>query len=163
MIKRYVPLHALNAAEKRMLLAAWAAGIAQGFAQSHATNTLPFSRLSFGLSEAEMANVLWAAERRGHLGGADVARELQDLGGAQPLVHMGVVDHHVVAQKPHAGRPAGHALGHQAAGHLADLGDVEDFADFGVTQELLALEHTFTDGFEASELIQVFSRRRIGT
>ena len=85
MIKRYVPLHALNAAEKRMLLAAWVAGIAQGFAQSHATNTLPFSRLTFGLSEAEMANVL-AITRIGALAALFIAMAADRRGRKAPLI-----------------------------------------------------------------------------
>src|SRR5689334_8687787 len=48
------------------------------------------------------------------------------------------VDHHVVAQQAHPGAALDHAFGDHAAGDLADLGDLEDFADFRVTQEALA-------------------------
>ncbi|MEX1288324.1 MAG: MFS transporter [Acidimicrobiia bacterium] len=85
MIRRYVPIHALNPAERVTLLAAWVAGVAQGFAQSHATNTLPFSRLTFGLSEAEMANVL-AITRAGALAALFVAMAADRRGRRLPLV-----------------------------------------------------------------------------
>jgi MFS family permease len=85
MLRRYVPLHALNPAERVTLLAAWAAGVAQGFAQSHATNTLPFSRLELGLSEAEMANVL-AVTRVGALAALVVAMAADRRGRRGPLL-----------------------------------------------------------------------------
>src|SRR5688572_26030060 len=48
------------------------------------------------------------------------------------------VDHHAVAQQAHLGAALDRAFDHHAAGDLAELGDVEDFADLGVAQELLA-------------------------
>lgn len=84
-IKRLVPLHALNAPERQVLLAAWITGVAQGFAQSHATNTLPFSRLTFGLSEAEMANVL-AITRAGALAALFIAMAADRRGRRGPLI-----------------------------------------------------------------------------
>lgn len=85
LLRRYVPIHALTPVERRTLLAAWVAGVAQGFAQSHATNTLPFSRLTFGLSEAEMANVL-ATTRIGALVALFVAMAADRSGRRVPLV-----------------------------------------------------------------------------
>ena len=90
MLRRYIPLHALNAPERQVLLAAWITGVAQGFAQSHATNTLPFSRLTFGLSEAEMANVL-AITRAGALAALFIAMAADRRGRRGPLIGSFVV------------------------------------------------------------------------
>ncbi len=85
MLRRYVPLHALNPTERITLLAAWVAGVAQGFAQSHTTNTLPFSRLEFGLDEAQMATVL-AITRAGALAALFVAMIADRRGRRGPMV-----------------------------------------------------------------------------
>lgn len=85
MIRRLIPIHALNAPERQVLLAVWVTGVAQGFAQSHATNTLPFSRLTFGLSEAEMANVL-AITRAGALAALFIAMAADRRGRRGPLI-----------------------------------------------------------------------------
>ena len=90
MLRRYIPLHALNAPERQVLLAAWITGVAQGFAQSHATNTLPFSRLTFGLSEAGMANVL-AITRAGALAALFIAMAADRRGRRGPLIGSFVV------------------------------------------------------------------------
>ena len=47
-----------------------------------------------------------------------------------------LVNNHVVPQQPHLRAAADIALGHETAGDLADLGDVEDLANFRVAQEL---------------------------
>lgn len=52
------PIVDLGRPARRALIAFWVVGVAQGFAQSHATNTLPFVRLSLGLTEGEMAGVM---------------------------------------------------------------------------------------------------------
>ncbi len=52
------PILDLDRPARRALIAFWVVGVAQGFAQSHATNTLPFIRLSLGLTEGEMAGVM---------------------------------------------------------------------------------------------------------
>ena len=48
---------------------------------------------------------------------------------------LAFVDDHVVAQQADAGAALDGAFGDAAAGDLADLGDVEDFADLGIAQE----------------------------
>src|SRR5690242_20090064 len=63
---------------------------------------------------------------------ADLVLEaLQRLEGA-------LVDDDVVAQQPDLGAALDDALRHHAAGDLADLGDVEDLADRGIAEEMLA-------------------------
>lgn len=44
--------------EVRITVLMWMAGVAQGYAGAHATNTLPYARASLSLSEADMAGVL---------------------------------------------------------------------------------------------------------
>src|SRR5579872_479862 len=48
------------------------------------------------------------------------------------------VDDDVVAQQPHLGAAPHQAFGDHAAGHLADLADIENFANLGVAEEALA-------------------------
>ncbi len=52
------PLLALDRPARFLLFAFWLIGVVQGFAQSHAANTLPFIRLALGLTEGEMAGVM---------------------------------------------------------------------------------------------------------
>ena len=58
MRRALAPLLDLSRAERLVVLAFWVVGVAQGFAQSHAANTLPFTRVTFGLTEGEMAGVM---------------------------------------------------------------------------------------------------------
>src|SRR6266581_146779 len=51
---------------------------------------------------------------------------------------LAFVDHHVVAHEPHLGAAPHQPLGDAAAGHLADLGDVEHFEDQGIAEEAFA-------------------------
>src|ERR1700722_13569005 len=51
---------------------------------------------------------------------------------------LAFMDHDIVADQAHPGAAPHHALGDAAAGDLANLGDGEDFQDFGIAQELLA-------------------------
>src|SRR5690606_34379898 len=65
--------------------------------------------------------------------------------------HGAVVDHHVVAQHAHMAVAPGHAVGHQAAGHPADLGDPEDLLHLGDADGgLLTLgrQHAGHDGLD---------------
>ena len=52
------PVQRMTSDEVRVTVLMWAAGVAQGYAGAHATNTLPYARLSLRLSEADMAGVL---------------------------------------------------------------------------------------------------------
>ncbi len=66
------PLIDLDRQMRFVLVAFWLTGIAQGFAQSHAANTLPFVRLALGLTEGEMSGVM-ALTRIGALAAVVIA------------------------------------------------------------------------------------------
>ncbi len=53
-----LPVERFTAADRRIVLVVWAAGVIQGFAQSQAAATLPFTRAGLGLSEGEMSLLL---------------------------------------------------------------------------------------------------------
>jgi MFS family permease len=50
-----------SSADRRIVFIIWAAGVIQGFAQSQASATLPFTRAGLGLSEGEMSLLLGIA------------------------------------------------------------------------------------------------------
>jgi MFS family permease len=50
-----------TSADRRIVFIIWAAGVIQGFAQSQASATLPFTRAGLGLSEGEMSLLLGIA------------------------------------------------------------------------------------------------------
>ncbi|MDX1469555.1 MAG: MFS transporter, partial [Acidimicrobiia bacterium] len=56
-----LPAARFTAADKRIVWVIWVAGLIQGFAQSQATVTLPFTRTGLGLSEGEMSLLLGLA------------------------------------------------------------------------------------------------------
>lgn len=56
-----LPVERFTAADRRIVFVIWAAGVVQGFAQSQASATLPFTRAGLGLSEGEMSLVLGIA------------------------------------------------------------------------------------------------------
>lgn len=72
MARLLTPLTSLDKPTRLVLVAFWLVGVAQGFAQSHAANTLPFVRLGLGLTEGEMAGVM-ALTRVGALAAIVVA------------------------------------------------------------------------------------------
>jgi putative MFS transporter len=56
-----LPVERLTVADRRIVFIIWAAGVVQGFAQSQASATLPFTRVGLGLSEGEMSLLLGIA------------------------------------------------------------------------------------------------------
>lgn len=58
LLRRLGPVQKLSPADIRTIVIMWVAGIAQGYAGAHAVNTLPFSRITLGLSEGDMAGLL---------------------------------------------------------------------------------------------------------
>lgn len=58
MARLFSPLTSLDKPTRLTLGAFWLVGVAQGFAQSHAANTLPFVRQGLGLTEGEMSGVM---------------------------------------------------------------------------------------------------------
>ncbi len=58
MRRALAPLLDLSRTDRLVIVAFWIVGVVQGFAQSHAANTLPFTRITFGLTEGEMAGVM---------------------------------------------------------------------------------------------------------
>ncbi len=50
-----------TASDRRVVFVMWTAGVVQGFAQSQAANTLPFTRAGLGLTEGEMSLLLGIA------------------------------------------------------------------------------------------------------
>lgn len=53
-----LPPHPPTSADRKVVLLMWAAGVVQGYAAAHAVNTLPFARLTLGLTEGQMAGLL---------------------------------------------------------------------------------------------------------
>lgn len=62
MIKRILrsvmPVKGFTRADRRLLTLMYLTGVVQGYAQTQAVNTLPFARMTFGLSEGQMSTVL---------------------------------------------------------------------------------------------------------
>ncbi|MDH3500482.1 MAG: MFS transporter [Acidimicrobiia bacterium] len=58
LIRFMTPVKGFSRGDRRLLTLMYLTGVVQGFAQTQAVNTLPFSRLTFGLSEADMSQVL---------------------------------------------------------------------------------------------------------
>jgi MFS family permease len=56
-----LPVERFTTADRRIVFIIWAAGVVQGFAQSQASATLPFTRAGLGLSEGEMSLLLGIA------------------------------------------------------------------------------------------------------
>src|SRR6266536_2089643 len=82
------------------------------------------------------AHVLEILERHAaFLAGTDLARVVLEV---LELRELALVDHHVVADEPHVGAALDRAVGHAAAGDLADFRHVEDLEDLRVAQRGLA-------------------------
>ena len=91
-----LPAERFTPADKRIVWVIWVAGLMQGFAQSQATVTLPFTRTGLGLSEGEMSLLLglarlaafaalplgWLGDHRGRRRPLLVAVTLVVVGGA---------------------------------------------------------------------------------
>lgn len=112
-----LPVERFTSADRRIVFIIWAAGVVQGFAQSQASATLPFTRAGLGLSEGEMSLLLgiarlaafaalplgWIGDRRGRrrplllsvtlvvAGGAlaGLALESWQFGTAQAILRTG--------------------------------------------------------------------------
>lgn len=56
-----LPVGRFTSFDKRLVFTIWVAGVIQGFAQSQASTTLPFTRAGLGLSEGEMSLMLGLA------------------------------------------------------------------------------------------------------
>lgn len=56
-----LPVDRFTRSDKKIVFVIWAAGVAQGFAQSQAASTLPFTRDGLGLTEGEMSLLLGIA------------------------------------------------------------------------------------------------------
>jgi len=56
-----LPVERFTSADRRIVFVIWSAGVVQGFAQSQASATLPFTRAGLGLSEGEMSLLLGIA------------------------------------------------------------------------------------------------------
>jgi MFS family permease len=56
-----LPVDRFTSSDRRIVAAIWAAGLVQGFAQSQASATLPFTRAGLGLTEGEMSLLLGIA------------------------------------------------------------------------------------------------------
>ena len=56
-----LPVDRFTADDRRVVLTIWIAGVIQGFAQSQASASLPFTRVGLGLSEGEMSLMLGLA------------------------------------------------------------------------------------------------------
>lgn len=66
LVKAFGPASGYRARDRRLLALMYLAGLFQGYAQTQAVNTLPFVRIAFGLSGAEMSR-LFAVVRVGAL------------------------------------------------------------------------------------------------
>lgn len=56
-----LPVSRFTRPDRRMILVLWVAGVVQGFGQSQASASLPFTRAGLGLSDAEMSLLLGTA------------------------------------------------------------------------------------------------------
>ena len=112
-----LPVDRFSRVDRRIVFIMWTAGVVQGFAQSQASATLPFTRAGLGLSEGEMSLLLgiarlaafaalplgWIGDRRGRrrpflwsitlvIGGgafAGLAIESWQFGTAQAVLRTG--------------------------------------------------------------------------
>ena len=57
----FLPVRHFTKGDRRVVFVIWVAGLVQGFAQSQASVTLPFTRVGLGLSEGEMSLLLGLA------------------------------------------------------------------------------------------------------
>lgn len=57
-LRAVLPVQAFTAADRRITFLMWLSGVLQGFAQAQANATLPFVRLTLGLSEGQMGQLL---------------------------------------------------------------------------------------------------------
>src|SRR5690606_6640687 len=57
----FLPVDRFSAADRRITLTIWIAGLVQGFAQSQVSATLPFTRAGLGLTEAQMSLIVGLA------------------------------------------------------------------------------------------------------
>jgi MFS family permease len=91
-----LPVGRFTQMDRRIVLVIWVAGVIQGFAQSQASATLPFTRIGLGLSEGDMSLLLglarisafaalplgWLGDHKGRRRPFLVAVTLIVLGGA---------------------------------------------------------------------------------
>ncbi len=91
-----LPVDRFTPSDRRIVFVMWTAGLVQGFAQSQAANTLPFTRVGLGLSEGEMSLLLgiarlaafaalplgWLGDHRGRRKPLLIAISLVVAGGA---------------------------------------------------------------------------------
>ncbi len=56
-----LPVEHFTRSDRRIVFVIWVAGVVQGFAQSQASASLPFTRAGLGLSEGEMSLLLGIA------------------------------------------------------------------------------------------------------
>jgi MFS family permease len=61
LLQPLMPVGRFTAADRRIVLVIWVGGVVQGFAQSQASASLPFTRAGLGLSEGEMSLLLGLA------------------------------------------------------------------------------------------------------
>jgi MFS family permease len=91
-----LPVGSFSAYDKRIVFIIWVAGVIQGFGQSQASASLPFTRVGLGLSEGEMSLMLglarlaafaalpigWLGDHRGRRRPFLIAMTLVVIGGA---------------------------------------------------------------------------------
>jgi MFS family permease len=91
-----LPVGRFSAYDKRIVFIIWVAGVIQGFGQSQASASLPFTRVGLGLSEGEMSLMLglarlaafaalpigWLGDHRGRRRPFLIAMTVVVIGGA---------------------------------------------------------------------------------
>jgi putative MFS transporter len=91
-----LPVGRFTAADRRLVVVIWVAGLVQGFGQSQASASLPFTRAGLGLSEGEMSLMLglarlaafaalpigWMGDHRGRRRPFLIAMTLVVIGGS---------------------------------------------------------------------------------
>jgi MFS family permease len=91
-----LPVGRFTAADRRLVIVIWVAGVVQGFGQSQASASLPFTRAGLGLSEGEMSLMLglarlaafaalpigWMGDHRGRRRPFLIAMTLVVIGGS---------------------------------------------------------------------------------
>jgi MFS family permease len=96
MLEPLLPVSRFTAGDRRLVAIVWVAGVIQGFAQSQASASLPFTRAGLGLTEAEMSLMLglarlaafaalplgWMGDHRGRRRPFLIAVTLVVVGGA---------------------------------------------------------------------------------
>lgn len=82
LVQLVAPVRGFRREDRRLLTLMYLAGVFQGYAQTQAVNTLPFARITFGLTEADMSR-LFAIARVGALI-AVVYAAMGDRGGRRP-------------------------------------------------------------------------------